>query len=47
MDGVVYVMATATMIKWTVMGIAQTIMFCGIVALPIVLIVRRVKGRQA
>jgi hypothetical protein len=47
MDGTVYVMATATMIKWTVMGIAQAIMFCGIVALPIVLIVRRVKGRQS
>jgi hypothetical protein len=46
MDGVVYVMATATMIKWVIMGVAQTIMFCGIIALPIVLIVRRVKSRQ-
>ncbi len=47
MDGAAYVMGTATMIKWVIMGVAQTIMFCGIIALPIVLIVRRVKAGRS
>lgn len=47
MDVVVYVMATATAIKWSLIYIGFTVLFCAIVALPIVLIVRRAKRSRA
>ena len=40
-DWIVYIMATATATKWTMMGIAGFAMLYGIIALPIALIKRR------
>ena len=40
-DGLAYVMATATAIKWTMMGVAGLAMLYGIIALPFTLIKRR------
>jgi len=40
LDGIVYIMATATATKWIMMGIASLAMLYGIIALPIALIKR-------
>lgn len=41
LDGIIYIMATATATKWIMMGIASLAMLYGIVALPISIIKRR------
>jgi len=40
LDGIVYIMATATAAKWIMMGVAGLTMLYGIVALPVLLIKR-------